>query len=69
MSDDTQDDIEKTDIIPAIKTDHWAISLFVNSLTDQSFGPSYWKFNSRLLDDDTCIQLINSEYPNWSTAG
>lgn len=67
MSDDTQDDIEKTDIIPAIKTDHWAISLFVNSLTDQSFGPSYWKFNSRLLDDDTCIQLINSEYPNWST--
>lgn len=67
ISDELQDDIKKADIIPAIRTDHSAISLSVNSLKDQPFGPSYWKFNSSLLDDDTYIQLINSEYPNWIT--
>jgi len=63
ISDDLQDDIKRADIIPAIKTDHSAISLSINSLTEQPFGPSYWKFNSSLLDDDAYIQLINSEYP------
>ena len=28
-------------------------------------GPSYWKFNSSLLDDQNYIQLIHSEYPKW----
>ena len=67
ISDELQDDIKKADIIPAIRTDHSAISLSVNSLKDQPFGPSYWKFNSSLLDDDTYIQLINSEYQKWIT--
>ena len=68
ISDDLQDDVKKADITPAIKTDHSAISLFVNSLKDQPFGPSYWKFySSLLLDDDNYIQLIHSEYPKWIT--
>ena len=67
VSDGLQDDIEKAGILPAIKTDHWAISLSVKSLKDQQFGPSYCKFNSSLLDDDTYIQRINSEYPKWIT--
>ena len=67
ISDDLQDDVKKAEIIPAIKTDHSAISLSVNSLEDQPFGPSYWKFNSSLLDDDNYIQLIHSEYPKWIT--
>lgn len=67
IRDDLQDDIKRADIIPAIKTDHSATSLSINSLTDQPFGPSYWKFNSSLLDDDAYIQLINSEYPKWIT--
>ena len=32
---------------------------------DQASGPSYWKFNSSLLEDDHYIDLIHSEYPNW----
>ena len=54
ISDDLQDDIKRTKITPAIKTDHSAISLSVNSLKNQPFGP-YWKFNSSLLDDDNYI--------------
>ena len=67
ISNDLQDDVKKAEIIPAIKTDHSAISLSVNSLQDQSFGPSYWKFNSSLLEDHNYIQLIHSEYPKWIT--
>ena len=48
----------------------------LNQITRQSFlkyillrtrlpGPSYWKFNSSLLEDDHYIDLIHSEYPNW----
>ena len=68
VSDDLQDDVKKAEIIPAIKTDQSAISLSVNSFKDhkdQPFGPSYWKFNSSLLDDQNYIQLIHSEYPKW----
>ena len=67
ISDDLQDDVKKTEIIPAIKTDHSAISLSINSLKDQPFGPSYWKFNSSLLEDHNYIRLIHSEYPKWIT--
>ena len=48
-SDDFQDDVDKTDIISAIKTDHAAIVLQVNSVEKQPTGPSYWKFNFSLL--------------------
>ena len=57
----------RADIIPAIKTDHSAITLSLNSFKDQPLGPSYWKFNFSLLDDDTNIQLVNSEFPKWIT--
>ena len=62
ISDDIKDNINKAEITQAIKTDHSAISLSVDSIKDQPFGPSYWKFNSS-LDDVNYIQLIQSEYP------
>ena len=67
ISDDLQDDIEQTDITPSIKSDHSATTLCFNSLKDQPFGPSYWKFNASLLQDENYIQLINTEYPKWLT--
>ena len=58
-----QDDVESADIKIAIKTDHSAITLSVNSVKDLPFGPSYWKFNCSLLEDETYVQLIHSKYP------
>ena len=52
-----------TNIIPAIKSDHSAITLTLNSLDKQPFGPPYWKFNSSLLEDASYIQQI-SKYPD-----
>jgi len=60
-----QDDIENAQIKIAIRSNHSAISLNVNSLKELPFGPSYWKFNSSLLEDETYVHLVNSKYPEW----
>ena len=67
ISDDFQDDVDNTDIISAIKTDHAAIVLHINSIEKQPPGPSYWKFNSSLLDDPKYIDLIKDNVPLWLT--
>ena len=65
VSDCLQDLIEHTEIIPSIKSDHSAITLQINSIEDQSHGPSHWTFNSSLLDDDNYIDLITSSLKIW----
>jgi len=65
VSTEIQDDVTKTSIIPAIKMDHSAITLTLNSIDRQPFGPSYWKFNCSLLDDAAYVHLITSKYPEW----
>ena len=47
-----QEDIDKADIVPAIKSDHSAITLSINGIQSQVHGPSFWKFNASLLDDE-----------------
>ena len=42
ISDDFQDDVDNTGIIFAIKTDHAAIVLQVNSVDKKPTGSSYW---------------------------
>ena len=37
------EDVESVDIIPAIKSDHLAITLFINGIEDECHGPSFWK--------------------------
>lgn len=39
-------DTSKVDIVTAIRTDHNAITLEIDSLDDQQRGPSFWKFNN-----------------------
>lgn len=57
INDSSQDDIEKSDIIPSINSDHSAIFLHLNSLV--------WKFNASLIDDDDFVTLINESVPMW----
>ena len=61
ISDVCQDDIEKSDIIPSINSDHSAIFLhFIsNSIDKPKHGPSFWKFNASLVNDDDFVTLIN----------
>ena len=65
INDSSQDDIEKSDIIPWINSDHSAIFLHLNSLDKPEYGPSFWKFNASLIDDDDFVTLINESVPMW----
>ena len=67
ISDSLQDDTNKADIITAIKTDHSAITLDIDSISDTSHGPSFWKFNNSLLDDEVYLKLITDRIPFWLT--
>ena len=63
ISDSLQDDTNKADIITAIKTDHSAITLDIDRISDTSHGPSFWKFNNSLLDDEVYLRLITDRIP------
>ena len=52
-------------IIPSIKSDHSAIVLIFNSIEKQKHGPSYWKFNSSLTNDEDYLKLISDSVPIW----
>ena len=52
ISNNVQDSVSVTNIIPAIKTDHAAISLDFNITQNHIKGPGHWKMNCSLLDDD-----------------
>ena len=58
ISSSIQEDIEGTDIIPAIRSDHSAITLSFNGIEEHQHGPSFWKFNASLLEDETYVSLI-----------
>ena len=60
-----QEDIEGTDIIPSINSDHSAIILHFNNIDRQKHGPSFWKFNASLLNDENFVLLINQSVPLW----
>ena len=65
IRDACQDDIEKSDIIPSINSDHSAIFLHFNCLDKQKHGPSFWKFNASLIDDNDFVTLINESVLVW----
>ena len=39
--------------------------MLFNSLDKQSHGPSYWKFNSSLLEDSSYVEFISLKYSEW----
>ena len=53
------------DIIPAIRTDHAAITLELVNKSDDIKGPGIWKMNCSLLDDEDYVKRI----PIWLAEG
>ena len=60
-----QEEIDQVNIIPSIKSDHSAILLSINGIEEQTHGPSFWKFNTSLLDGKDYVALINGRYEVW----
>lgn len=46
-------------------SDHSAMTLTLNNQDKQPFGPSYWTFNSGLLDDPLYVDLSTTKYYEW----
>ena len=65
ISDLLQDDVAKVDMVTAIKTDHHAVTLEIDSVDDQQRGPSFWKFNNSLLDDMLFVERLRENFPKW----
>ena len=57
------------DIIPAIRTDHSAITIHINGIEETIRGPSFWKFNCSLLEDEEYVKLITDKYSHWLEEG
>ena len=46
---ETEEEVERVDIIPAIRFDHSAITLHINGIGNTSYGPSFWKLNAKFI--------------------
>ena len=58
-----------TEVIPAVRTDHDAISLELGQLENELKGPGNWKMNCSLLDDEEYEEDIAGMIPLWTAEG
>jgi len=61
----SKEDVDAVDTIPSLKSDHSAIILKIISIENQKCGPSFWRFNSSLIEDSNYCDLLSSYYPKW----
>ena len=69
ISNNLQDLVTTTDIIPAIKTDHAAISIEFSISEKHVKGPGHWKMNCSLLDDEDYVRDVTTKIPIWLIEG
>ena len=56
-----QENIESTDIIPLVRSEHSAIKIKLCSLQEGSRGQGYWKFNSSLTEGKNFVESLKTE--------
>ena len=63
ISDSKQENIELTDIIPSVGSDHSAIKIKQYFLQEGSMGQGYWKFNrcSLLIEDKSFVKSLKEQ--------
>ena len=61
--------VKSRDIIPAIRTDHDAISIEIGELENENKGPGYWKMNCSILKDDEYVNNVTEMLPLWTAEG
>lgn len=64
IGDACRDDIEKSDVIPSINSDHLATFRHFNSF-DKLVHGYCWKFNASLTDDDDFVTIFIESLPMW----
>ena len=61
LSNILQENIQKVDTLPGIKSDHSPVLVQLRNLYEEKHGPSYWKFNNSLLSDTEYVEAMSSE--------
>ena len=61
--------MKSSDIMPAIRTDHAAISIEISELENEQKGPGYWKMNCSMLKDEEYVNNITEMLPVWTAEG
>ena len=61
ISNSLQENVEKVDIIPAVRTDHSALLMKINTIQTFQRGRGYWKFNNSLLSNSSFVELMQKE--------
>ena len=69
ISNNLQDFIASTCILPAIKTDHAAIVVDLKNEDNQMKGPGIWKMNCSLLEDVSYVNDVTEKIPVWIAEG
>ena len=69
ISNNLQDLVISTSIIPTIKTDHSAVFVEFGTRDGQMKGSGLWKMNCSILDDEDYIQDITLKIPAWIADG
>ena len=69
ISNNFNDWVKATNIIPAIRTDHSAIYLEFRNVDKEAKGPGFWKMNTSILKDDEYIDDLTKMVPIWITEG
>ena len=64
VSDTLQYNIDKTEIVPGLSSDHSCITLSIKSTKNCLSGPSFWKFNNSLLKNEEFTKGLNHYVKN-----
>lgn len=65
ISNNIQDLIVKTDILPSVRSDHSSITMHVKHLPKETRGTSHWKFNSSLIYDEGYVRELTEQIEVW----
>ena len=65
ISNNLQDFIANTDIIPSIRSDHSAIVLHIKEVPERQRGNGHWKFNSSLISNELYTTQLVLNIEKW----
>ena len=66
VSNDFQESVAKVDVLAAVASDHSAIRLILCESKELIRGPSYWKFDSSLVNDKIYVENLNNELTQYT---
>ena len=65
VSDDSQDQIDRFDIISSAQSYHSTLKMKFSPLGERKRGPSHWKFDNSLVLDKDFVTSIKNKIPDF----